>query len=76
MVNIVSPVSCYLRSSDAQFGTPYPRSAGFDTDNVQGTRPIHRLKAKELECGTVVEQALHVILWDADDDELEVLQLW
>src|SRR5215216_880390 len=25
-------VSCYLRSSDAQFGTPYPRSAGFDTD--------------------------------------------
>ena len=31
-VNIVSPVSCYLRSSDAQFGTPYPRSAGFDTD--------------------------------------------
>src|SRR5215216_4636276 len=25
-------VPCYLRSSDAQFGTPYPRSAGFDTD--------------------------------------------
>ena len=28
----MSPVSCYLRSPDAQFGTPYPRSAGFDTD--------------------------------------------
>src|SRR5215216_2552475 len=28
----VPVVSCYLRSSDAQFGTPYPRSAGFDTD--------------------------------------------
>ena len=28
----MSLVSCYLRSSDAQFGTPYPRSAGFDTD--------------------------------------------
>src|SRR5215216_2592744 len=25
-------VSCYLRSSDTQLGTPYPRSAGFDTD--------------------------------------------
>ena len=31
--NIVSHVSCYHRSLDAQFGTPYPRSAGFDTDN-------------------------------------------
>ena len=28
----MSPASCYPRSSDAQFGTPYPRSAGFDTD--------------------------------------------
>ena len=28
----MSSVSCYLRSSDAQFGTPYLRSAGFDTD--------------------------------------------
>ena len=27
----MSPVSCYHRQ-DAQFGTPYPRSAGFDTD--------------------------------------------
>ena len=26
------PVSCYLRSLDAQFETPYPRSASFDTD--------------------------------------------
>ena len=31
-VNIVSPASCYLRSTNAQFGTPYPRSVGFDTD--------------------------------------------
>ena len=29
----MSLVSCYLRSSDAQFGTPYLRSAGFYTDN-------------------------------------------
>ena len=28
----MSPPSCYLRSSDTQFGTPDPRSAGFDTD--------------------------------------------
>ena len=28
----MSPASRYLRSSDAQFGTSYPRSAGFDTD--------------------------------------------
>ena len=28
----MSPASYYLRSSDALFGTPYPRSAGFDTD--------------------------------------------
>ena len=26
------PASCYPRSLEAQFGTPYPRSAGFDTD--------------------------------------------
>ena len=25
-------VPCYHQSSDAQFGTPYPRFAGFDTD--------------------------------------------
>ena len=43
---------------------------------MQGTRPIHRLKMKELECSIAVEQALHVILWDADGDELEVLQSW
>ena len=34
------------------------------------------LETKELECSTAAEQALHVILWDADDDELEVLQSW
>ena len=28
----MSPVSCYHRSLDAQFGTPYLRSVGFDTD--------------------------------------------
>ena len=28
----MSLVSYYLRSSDAQFGTPYLRLAGFDTD--------------------------------------------
>ena len=28
----MSPAAYYLRSLDAQFGTPYPRSAGFDTD--------------------------------------------
>ena len=28
----MSLVSCYRRSLDAQFGTPDPRSAGFDTD--------------------------------------------
>ena len=43
---------------------------------MQGTRPIHRLKTKELEFSTAAEQALHVILWDADGDELEVLQSW
>jgi hypothetical protein len=33
------------------------------------------LKTKVLECGTATEQALHVILGDADVDELEVLKL-
>ena len=28
----MSTASCYRHSLDAQFGTPYPRSAGFDTD--------------------------------------------
>ena len=31
-VNIVSLVSCYPSIRDPQLGTPYPRSAGFDTD--------------------------------------------
>ena len=38
---------------------------------MQGTQPIHRLKTIELECSTTMEVALHVILWDAYDDELE-----
>ena len=42
--------------------------------DVEGTRPIHRLKMKELKCNTAAEQALHVILWDADGNEFEVLQ--
>ena len=29
----MSPVSCYPSIHDTQLGTPYPRSAGFDTDN-------------------------------------------
>ena len=43
---------------------------------MEATRPIHRLKMKELECSTATEQTLHVIHWDADGDELEVLQSW
>ena len=43
---------------------------------MEATRPIHHLKIMELECSTATEQVLHVILWDADGDELEVLQSW
>ena len=43
---------------------------------MDGTQPIDRLKTKVLECSTTTEQALHVILWDADGDEIEVLQSW
>ena len=40
----MSPASCYLQSLDAQFGTPYQRSAGFDTDTVRlvGSASLHR----------------------------------
>ena len=31
-VNIVSFVPCYPSILNSQLGTPYPRSAGFDTD--------------------------------------------
>ena len=41
---------------------------------MEGTQPIDHLKTKVLECSTAAEQALHVILGDADGDELEVLQ--
>ena len=41
---------------------------------MDATHPIDRLKMKVLECGTTMEQALHVILGDADGDELEVLK--
>ena len=41
---------------------------------MEATQPIDRPKTKILECSTAAEQALHVILGDADGDELEVLQ--
>ena len=41
---------------------------------MEATQPIDRLKTKVLECSTATEQVLHVILGDADGDELEVLQ--
>ena len=34
------------------------------------------LKTKVLECSTATEQALHVTVWEADGDELELLQSW
>ena len=37
----MSPASCYLRSLDAQFGIPYLRSAGFDTDMDIALSPMH-----------------------------------
>ena len=43
---------------------------------MEGTQPIDRLKTKVLECSTTMEQALHVTVREADDDELEVLQSW
>jgi hypothetical protein len=42
---------------------------------VDATHPIDRLKTRVLECGTVAEQELHVILGDAYGDDLEVLKL-
>ena len=41
---------------------------------MEATQPIDRLKTKVLECSTATEQTLHVILGDADGDELEMLQ--
>ena len=41
---------------------------------MEATQPIDRLKMKVLERSTAVEQALHVVVGDADDDELKVLQ--
>ena len=40
---------------------------------MEGTQPIDRLKMKVLECSTAIEQVLHVTVWEADDDVLEVL---
>ena len=39
---VTQRVPCLLLPSalDAQFGTPYPRSAGFDTDKTYGCRFI------------------------------------
>ena len=42
---------------------------------MEATQPIDHLKMKVLECNIAAEQALHVLLGDADGDELEVLLL-
>ena len=34
------PPSCYHPALDAQFGTPYPRSASFETDSDGGAEGI------------------------------------
>ena len=43
---------------------------------MEATQPIDRLKTKVLECSTATEQALHITVWEADGEELEVLQSW
>ena len=43
---------------------------------MEGTQPIDLLNTKVLECSIATEQALHVTIWEADGDELEVLQSW
>ena len=42
--------------------------------DVEATEPIHRMKMKVLECCTADEQALQILLRDADGNELEVLK--
>ena len=51
--------------------TNCPETHGGD---VEATQPIDRLNMKVLERSTAAEQALHVIVGDADGDELKVLQ--
>ena len=42
--------------------------------DVEATEPIHRMKMKVLEHCTADEQALQILLRDADGNELEVLK--
>ena len=42
--------------------------------DVEATQPIDRLNMKVLKCSTATEQALHVVVGDADGDELKVRQ--
>ena len=42
--------------------------------DVEATKPIHRMKTKVLERCTADEQALQILLPDADGNELEVLK--
>ena len=42
--------------------------------DVEATEPIHRMKTKVLERCTADEQALQILLRDADGNELEVLK--
>ena len=49
-----------------------PESHGGD---VEGTQPIDRLKTKVLECSIAVEQVLHILLPDANIEEVKLLEL-
>ena len=42
--------------------------------DVEATEPIHRMKTKVLKHCAADEQALQILLRDADDNELEVLK--
>jgi hypothetical protein len=43
--------------------------------NVEATETIHHLKMKVLEPSTAAEQEIHILLPDADAEELDLLQL-
>jgi hypothetical protein len=75
--------SCYYctfahppRRGSAAYLTPHINCPERNGGDVEATQPIDRLKTKVLECSTAMEQALHVTIWEADGDELEVLQSW
>ena len=67
----MSPVSYYPSILDTQFGTPYPRSAGFDTDigafieSSSVLSPPRRMPHLVFKDGTVAEGALAIgqTLW-------------